>query len=206
MPSDSERLLLATRSHDKVSEIRAILPARLRERILSLDDVALEYDSREDHIETYETFQDNALAKAEHFNRLTGLVTIADDSGLVVNALNGQPGVRSKRFSGREDVTGIELDRSNNLALLEAMKDVTGAERRAHYVCAAVAIGRGAPLVAFGTVAGRILEQPSGNGGFGYDPLFHHTATGRCFGEIEPALKHALSHRGRAFRALATLL
>lgn len=206
MPSAPDRILLATRSHDKVSEIRAILPDRLRDRIVSLDDIGLGHDPREDEIEKYDTFHENALAKAEYFRKQSGLPAMADDSGLVVTALDGQPGVRSKRFSGRDDLRGRELDRANNLALLAALRDVPYQQRGAHYVCAAVAVGGAAPLIAFGTVTGCIGEEPRGSGGFGYDPLFRHHATGLSFGEIEPAAKHALSHRGRAFRALAMLL
>jgi XTP/dITP diphosphohydrolase len=206
MPSASEPLLIATRSEHKFAEIRAILPARVRSCIVSLLDAGVEVSSAEDQIESFDTFADNALAKAEYFRALTGLATIADDSGLVVTALQGEPGVRSKRFSQRGDLQARALDEANNTALLAALADVPDERRGAHYVCAAALVRDGASAVTFGSVTGRILRSPRGSGGFGYDPLFFHPGLGRAFGEIDRTQKHALSHRGRAFRALAPLL
>lgn len=206
MPSASESLLLATRSADKLAEIRAILPARVRARLLSLDDAGVAPSPAEDGIESFDTFAGNALAKAEYFRALTGLPTLADDSGLVVDALRGAPGVRSKRYSGRTDLDGVALDQANNDALLRALTGMSDEQRGAHYVCAAALVGSGEPLVTFGTVSGRILTAPRGAGGFGYDPLFLLPVLGSTFGEIAGDAKHALSHRGRAFRALAALL
>jgi len=206
MRSGSDRFLLATRSTDKLAEIRAIFPVRLRAALLSLDDIGLQPAALEDEIEVYETFAENALAKAAFFRRETGLPTIADDSGLLVPALGGRPGVRSKRFAGRGDLGGRELDEANNAALLTALRAVPKEHRSACYVCAAVLVGTAAPIIAFGTTAGVILDAPVGNGGFGYDPLFFHPGIGRTFGEIAGPAKHAMSHRGRAFRALSVMV
>jgi XTP/dITP diphosphohydrolase len=206
MRSGSDGFLLATRSTDKLAEIRAIFPAPLRAALLSLDDIGLQPAAHEDEIEAHETFAENAVAKAEFFRRETGLPTIADDSGLVVPALGGRPGVRSKRFAGRADLGAQALDEANNAALLAALHDVPKEKRSAYYVCAAVLVGMGAPIIALGTTAGLILDAPIGHGGFGYDPLFFHPAIGRTFGEIASSAKHTLSHRGRAFRALSVMV
>jgi XTP/dITP diphosphohydrolase len=208
MRSDAERsILLATRSNDKVREVRAIVPDPLRKRIVSLVDIGLDASADEDSLEIHDTFAGNALAKANWFSSRTGLTTIADDSGLVVHALPGRPGVHSKRFSGRTDLSGTALDEANNRALLDALSEVNSTARAAHYVCVAALVRvNAAPVLAVGTASGSILTSPAGCGGFGYDPLFLPHGLRQSFGEIDPSEKHALSHRGRAFRALALIL
>lgn len=203
------RVLVATRSHHKLAEVRAILGGTLRiaggpVELVDLDTAGIPPDAREDEIEAFASFRENALAKARHFAARSGLPTVADDSGIVVHALGGAPGVRSKRFSGRDDLSGRELDDANNALLLERLAGVPDDERTAHYVCAAACVlPQSGAIVALGTSAGRILHAPAGTGGFGYDPLFRVPGVGRSFGELDSDAKHALSHRGRAFRALA---
>jgi XTP/dITP diphosphohydrolase len=201
------RFVFATRSPDKIREVRQILADRHGIEFVSLAELGIPEDPREDAIEVHDTFHQNAIAKAEFFARQTGLPAIAEDSGLSVDALGGAPGVRSKRFSGRRDLRGRDLDEANNRTLLERLGDLPPERRTAHYTCAAAAVlpGRN-PLVTFGTCSGRILDAPRGTGGFGYDPLFFLPELGATFAEVPPHEKHRRSHRARAFRALAALL
>ncbi|HVO34646.1 MAG TPA: non-canonical purine NTP pyrophosphatase [Gemmatimonadales bacterium] len=204
------RLLLATRSADKVREIRRILAAAsLPLEIESLDEAHVHWSSDEERIEQHDSFLANARAKAEYFARLTGRPTVADDSGIEVISLGGAPGVRSKRFApegGR--LSGKDLDAANNAELLRRLRGADEARRRACYVCVAVLLRKpSAPPEAFtGRSWGRILEEPRGSGGFGYDPLFLHEGLGKSFGEASPEEKDAVSHRGEAFRQLAAAL
>jgi XTP/dITP diphosphohydrolase len=198
------RLLLASRSADKVREIRAILGASFRGDILTLDEVGIKPEPEEDDIEGFDTFVANAHAKAAYFFGLSGIPTLADDSGISVRALDGAPGVRSRRFANRPDLDGRELDRANNDRLLQDMRNVTPELRAAHYTCAAVLhLIDGRRFTALGIRAGSILTAPRGQHGFGYDPLFLDPATGLSFGETDPEVKNRSSHRARAFRALA---
>lgn len=199
-------LLLATRSHHKAGEIRRILE-RLDIDVVTLDQLDIDPSPDEDEIEVHDTFQENALAKARYFARRLQRPAMADDSGLRVDALDGAPGVRTKRFSGRADLDGQPLDDANNALLLETLRDVPASERGARYVCvAAIAWPDGRSLTATGTVAGSITTSLAGAEGFGYDPLFHVPALGARFSEVTAAAKSAISHRARAFRALATAL
>jgi len=204
------RLLLATRSADKAREIREILQeAGAAVELQSLDEAHVHWASEEERLERFDSFEANARAKAEYFAKLTGLPTVADDSGLEVLSLGGAPGVRSHRFSpdaGR--LTGKALDEANNAELLRRLLGADEKRRRACYVCVALLLRRpGAPAEAFtGRCWGRVLEEPRGTGGFGYDPLFLHEGTGKVFGEIAAEEKHAVSHRGDAFRQLAEAL
>lgn len=197
---------LATRSSHKAREIRHILEP-LNISVLTLADLDVPESPDEDAIEAYETFQANAIAKARHFARLLDRVTLADDSGLRVAALGGAPGVRTKRFSGRTELDGRPLDDANNTLLLEKLEGVPETERGARYVCAAaVAWPDGRRLVTTGSVAGRIATEGKGTGGFGYDPLFYVPPLGARFSELPQERKDAMSHRARAFRALAATL
>jgi XTP/dITP diphosphohydrolase len=200
------RLLIATRSAHKLDEIRSILGADGPFKVISLDDVDLPPDPPDDELEPFDTFEANALSKARWYGRHSGLITVADDSGLEVDALDGAPGVRSKRFAPG-DAVGAERDAANNRHLLERLSGIPEAERSARYVCAVALVDpAGREEVLRGTVEGRILEAPAGQGGFGYDPLFYVPDLDRTFAQASPAEKHARSHRGRAFRALADRL
>ncbi len=199
-------VLLATRSEHKAREIREIL-APLRLEVLTLAEVGAEPDPQEEAIEAYDSFQANAVAKARYFAARLGRTAIADDSGLRVDALGGDPGVRTKRFSGRTDLEGPELDAANNALLLEKLLGVPWERRGAHYVCAAaIAWPDGRALTAAGTITGVIATEPRGQAGFGYDPLFHVPELDARFAEVDPAVKDEMSHRARAFRALAAAL
>jgi len=156
--------------------------------------------SEEDGLESAETFEENALAKARYFHGLTGMPTIADDSGIEVAALDGAPGVYSKRWSGRTELAGQALDDANNALLLERLRGA--ADRRARYVCAAALCDAGGELVERGETRGQITTAPRGAGGFGYDPYFRSEELHRTFGEVTMQEKAAVSHRARAFAKL----
>jgi XTP/dITP diphosphohydrolase len=175
----------------------------------TLTELGVEETPAEELLEVHETFEANALAKARHFARLIGLPVLADDSGLAVDLLGGAPGVRSKRWAGHDALSGAALDGANNRALLDAMASVASTaggkdERTARYVCAAVWVDQSGEWVARGETEGRILWTPRGAGGFGYDPLFWSEELGATFAEVTREAKAAISHRGRAFRALLT--
>ncbi|HKJ03872.1 MAG TPA: RdgB/HAM1 family non-canonical purine NTP pyrophosphatase [Longimicrobiales bacterium] len=198
------RLVVATRSAHKLAEIRAILGVVPDLEVLDLDQAGVSRTEAEEKLEPYETFEENALSKARYYQERTGLPTVADDSGIAVDALDGAPGVRSKRFAPDEDVDGLARDQANNRHLLRRLEGVPPDARTARYVCVAVMVSPGAePVVCRGEAPGRIAEAPRGTGGFGYDPLFFDPDLGRTFGEIDADEKHERSHRGRAFRALA---
>lgn len=196
-------LLLATRSVGKLGELRPLFAAR-GIPVADLSDAGIAESAAEDELEAHDTFEGNALAKARYFHSVTGRPTVADDSGLVVDALGGLPGVQSKRWSGRGDLVGVALDGENNRLLLERLRGVT--DRRAHYVCVAAYVDDGVALTRGGAVHGRILEAARGANGFGYDPLFLSDELGRTFGEASREAKEQVSHRGRAFRALLDAL
>jgi XTP/dITP diphosphohydrolase len=200
-------VLVATRSEHKLREIGEILAGHPGLSLVGLDGVGIPEDPVEDAIEAFDSFQQNALAKARHFSRLSGLPTLADDSGLCVDALGGAPGVRSKRFSGRADLRGVELDRANNERLLRDLRAVPAGRRSAHYLCAlALVTPDGAEEVFLGRCDGSVLTAPRGDGGFGYDPLFYVPAEDATFAEIPSERKNERSHRTRALRAAAGAL
>lgn len=201
------RLVVATRNPGKVREIREILAGVPGWEVVGLDELGVPEAPEEDGIEGYETFEENALAKARWFAARTGELALADDSGLCVDALDGRPGVRSRRFAAVDEARGERQDQANNRHLLALLADVPDERRTARYVCsAAAAWPDGREIVRTGTCDGVILHEPRGTGGFGYDPLFYVEDEGRSFGELPPERKHALSHRGRAFRALLQAL
>jgi XTP/dITP diphosphohydrolase len=191
--------LLATRSAGKLRELNGIL-ASAGFRAVNLSEAGLEERPEEEGIECYDTFGGNALAKARYFNTLTGMPTLADDSGLCVDALNGAPGVWSKRFSGNNELSGQALDDANNEKLLNELEHAT--DLGAGYKCAAAFVGNGVEAVEMGEVRGRIVRELRGSEGFGYDPYFFADELGMTFGEAGIDAKEKISHRGRAFRAL----
>ena len=201
------RLLVATRSGHKLRELGELLDLR-RTDLVSLDDLGVSGDP----IETGERFETNAAIKARFGVRATGLPTLADDSGLEVDALGGAPGVRSRRYAGEH-----ATDEANNARLLDVLGGLPPQRRGARYVCVlAIALPeRAGPrgglrlVLARGTCRGRIASQPRGSGGFGYDPIFEPESEppgGRTLGLWTPAEKHAISHRARAARRLAPRL
>jgi XTP/dITP diphosphohydrolase len=191
------RVVLATRNQHKVEELQRIL-APYDVTLVSLAD----YPDVPDVAETGETFAANALLKAHAVAEATGLVAVADDSGLAVDALNGMPGVLSARWAGRHG------DDAANLALVLAqVADVPDERRGAAFVCAAAAVAPdGRELVVEERVDGVLERAPRGTNGFGYDPIFVPHGETRTTAEMSAAEKDAISHRGKAFRALAPLL
>lgn len=161
----------------------------------------------EDRLELHDSFAANARAKAEYFAKQTGLPTVADDSGLEVLSLGGEPGVRSRRWAGAEG-TEAQVTAANNAYLLKRLGGAPESRRRARYRCALVLYRtpKGYPETFEGTCNGRILEEPRGSSGFGYDPLFLDDELGKSFGEASAEEKDAVSHRGRALALLRAAL
>ena len=191
----STRLLLATRNPGKLVELQRMLTAF---DVVGLADVPQFPEAPE----TGATFAENALAKARDAAAATGLPSVADDSGLAVDALNGMPGVLSARWSGRHGD-----DRANLELLLAQVGDVPDERRGAAFVCAAALVVPGGPeTVVHGSWTGRLTRAPRGTNGFGYDPIFVPEGETRTTAEMSPAEKDAISHRGKAFRRLAQLL
>ena len=199
-----QEVVLATRSAGKLRELRPIFAAA-GVRVLDLAEVGVPEAPDEDTIESFDTFEENALAKARYFfERCDGRNVVADDSGLAVDALGGQPGVRSKRWTDTPGLTGRELDDANNARLVAELRGID--DRRARFVCAAAWRGRSGEAVARGEVGGYITERPSGSHGFGYDPNFWVEELGMTLADATTEQKRGVSHRGRAFDALLTTL
>ena len=191
-----------------MQEIRKILEVVPSLRVLDLIEAGVRYDAAEEELEPYDTFEENAASKASYFQKMTGLPTVADDSGIEIDLLGGAPGVRSKRFAPDRGLADLALDQANNEHLLASLGDALPAERTGRYVCVAV-LDRGDPddvMIVRGEAPGLILSTPRGSEGFGYDPLFLDEELGKTFAEIAPEEKNARSHRGKAFRALAARL
>lgn len=193
------RVLLATRSAGKLRELRPLFAERGLV-VIDLTEAGIAETPAEDGLEAFETFEENALAKGRYFAALSGLPVAADDSGIEVRALSGQPGVRSKRWSERPDLTGQALDDANNRLLLARLDGA--ADRSARYVCAAAFVDGDREVVRRGEVRGVVVRDARGANGFGYDPFFVSDELGKTFGEASIAEKASVSHRARAFRAL----
>ncbi len=200
------KLLVATRSPGKQREFRRLL-AESGWEIAFPDDAGIVESSAEEGLELGESFQANARAKAEYFARRTGLVTVAEDSGLEVFALGGAPGVRSKRWSGADGPPDA-VDRANVAMLLQRLTGAPETKRRARYRAVIVLLRTpdAVPEVFEGLCNGRILEAPVGTEGFGYDPVFYADQLGKGMGEASPEEKDAVSHRGAAVRSLLAAL
>lgn len=193
-------LLVATRSAHKLAEIRELL-ADAPIGFLGIDDLGLPELAEEADLEPFETFERNALSKARYFHHRTGVPTLADDSGLCVDALGGGPGVRTKRFAPDDWAEEWGRDTANNLWLLERLRDTRVGDRGAHYRCA-IAIVDDLEYATFeGAVHGTIALEPRGEGGFGYDPLFVLEGGTSTYAELPAETKARTSHRARALRA-----
>ncbi|TVR66822.1 MAG: non-canonical purine NTP pyrophosphatase [Gemmatimonadales bacterium] len=201
-------LLVATRSRHKLREIREILGTVPGMEIVDLVQVGIAESQEEDGLEEAETFSENALAKARYFQRRSGYLTVADDSGLVVDALGGRPGVRSRRFAPMPDAVDRDTqDRLNLAHLLTSLEGVPPEGRTARFVTEVALVTRDGSFRTFrGVVEGIILESPQGNGGFGYDPVFLHPPSGASFAQVPDEEKARVGHRGIAFRRLAGFL
>jgi XTP/dITP diphosphohydrolase len=209
MHSSSHRVLIATRSSGKLRELVPWFSA-VGVSAETLDDAGLGESSEEDALEAFDTFEANALAKARWFHaRSGGRVVIAEDSGVEVDALDGAPGVYSKRWSSRPDLEGVALDDANNAhmqLMLQRAAALGRTSRRAQYVCAAACVWPGGEHVVRGVCDGVILDAPRGAHGFGYDPYFLSADLHATFGEVTRDAKAAVSHRARAFAALLSTL
>ena len=197
-------MVLATRNAAKLRELARILTAddhgAAQIRLAGLD----EFPGAPDVPETGATFEANALLKARAIADYTGLPAVADDSGLCVDALNGMPGVLSARWAG-----GHGDDRANLELVLAQVADMPDSRLGAQFVCAAALVGPGSgsrEWVVTGRVEGRLVREPRGSGGFGYDPIFLPDGFDQTTAEMTPEAKDAISHRGRAFRALTPFI
>ncbi|MBI3344218.1 MAG: RdgB/HAM1 family non-canonical purine NTP pyrophosphatase [Gammaproteobacteria bacterium] len=191
------RIVLASNNPGKLREIQALAAGKL-ELLLQSDYAVPEVE------ETGLSFVENALLKARHAARHTGLPALADDSGLEVDALHGAPGIRSARYAG----AGAS-DAENLQKLLQDLADVPEHQRRARFQCVVVYMKHAedaTPLICQGTWEGRILTAPRGENGFGYDPVFYAPTHHCSSAELPPAVKNSLSHRGKALRQLFTAL
>lgn len=193
-------IVLATRNTGKIAELRRILGA--------VDVTGLgAFPDAPDVPETESAFEGNALLKARAVAAHTGLPAVADDSGLCVDALNGMPGVLSARWSGRFGDASGDKDGANLRLVLDQLADVADGRRGAAFVCAAaLVLPGGVEHCVEGRMRGTIIRTPRGTGGFGYDPIFLPDGETRTTAEMAPDEKDTISHRGRAFRALAELL
>jgi len=190
---------VASRNAKKILELERILAEHLPGvTVVGLDDVP-HYD---EPVEDAPTFEGNALVKARAGHAATGLPTVADDSGLCVDALNGMPGVLSARWSGQP-----KDDARNNALLLDQLADVPDERRGAHFTCAVAFVHDGGEVVVEGRMPGRVIRELRGEGGFGYDVLFEaDDAPGRTTAELSREEKDAISHRGRALREIAPVI
>ncbi len=191
------KLVLATNNAHKLSEIRQILGDRFDE-ILSLRDLGITQDIEE----TGTTLKENAIIKATTIMKITGLPTLADDTGLMVDALNGEPGVYSARYAGEQ-----HDDKANVAKLLKNLEPYKGKERSAHFVtCMVIAYPNGKIKAVEGRTDGEITTSPSGKNGFGYDPVFYSYDLNKVFAEATPEEKNSVSHRGRALAKIIPLI
>lgn len=187
-----EKVIVASSNKGKLREIEQILFP------LGFEVVPQSEYGVKDAEEPHSTFLENAIEKARHASRATGLPALADDSGICVAALSGEPGIHSARYAGEP-----RSDERNNLKLLERMTNIE--DRRAHYCCAIVYLRHAMdpePIVAEGRWDGVILRAPKGEGGFGYDPLFLDPSLGKTGAELDPEIKNKVSHRAKALDEL----
>ena len=192
------KLVLATRNKGKIAEIKKLVSDLSQVELVFLDD----FQNLPDIAETGKTFKENALIKAKEIASLTGHWALADDSGLVVDYLQGAPGVYSARFSGEK-----ATDEQNNAKLLALLKDVPWEKRQAKFVCViAICNPKGQCYTLEGECKGYIALEPKGTYGFGYDPVFFVPAYGKTMAELEPEIKNQISHRAMALKQLKPLL
>lgn len=197
--SEWPRLVLATNNRHKLIELTRILAVSG----VAIDLVGLDqFPDAPDVAETGATFTENALLKAVAIAKFSGLPAVADDSGLCAEALNGMPGVLSARWAGRH-----RDDAANLRLVLDQLSDVPDERRSAHFLCvAALVLPSGDEFVSEGTLHGRLIREPRGKSGFGYDPIFVPDGESHTTAELAPADKDAISHRGRALRGLVPVI
>ena len=203
--------LLATRSEGKLRELHEIF-SDFQLDVIDLRTANIDRRADEEDLERYLTFEENALAKVRYFHeRAGGIPTFADDSGICVDALGGEPGVFSKRWSGREGLSEAAVDVANNEKLMRLMGEARVRQGNhftdtARYIAVAAYKDAGIEIVRRGEIVGRVLERPRGSGGFGYDPYFEAPELGGTFAESQLRNTASVSHRARAFRELLTAL
>lgn len=189
-----KELLLASGNQGKVNELQEILSP------FGFNVVAQKHYNVDEVPETGTTFVENAIIKARHASKVTGLPCVADDSGLEVDALNGAPGIYSSRFAGPDATDGTNIDK-----LLSVLDGKTAAQRKARFVCVIVFMRHAddpCPIICEGYWDGVIAEKRSGDSGFGYDPVFYQPQLDKTAAQLSPSEKHALSHRGQALKQL----
>jgi XTP/dITP diphosphohydrolase len=199
MTSQSQRVVLASGNAGKLRELHGLLGS-LGVELVSQRDLGVT-----DADETGLSFVENAIIKARHACEVTGLPAIADDSGLEVDALDGEPGIYSARYAGVSGTSREVADAANNARLLERLQGVAEPQRSARFQCVIVSLRHAAdptPLICQGTWEGRILDTSAGVNGFGYDPLFFVPTHGCASAELAPEIKNAISHRGQALEQL----
>ncbi len=192
----STQIVLATQNPHKVEEISAII-SNLKLELSSLQD----FPQIPDIAETGGTFKENALIKAKTVFRHTNLLSLADDSGLEVDALNGKPGIYSARYAGTE-----KNYLANNKKLLQMLSEIPAERRQAQFRCVVAMVGPELEETVQGIVRGKIIEEMRGSGGFGYDPLFMPDGYTKTYAELSDAEKNQISHRARALRKAMKLL
>jgi XTP/dITP diphosphohydrolase len=199
--SVAKKILIATSNAGKFAELSAMLDESIS--WVSLRD----FDKITPVVEDGKTFAENARKKALSYAKQTGLWTLADDSGLVIDALDGQPGVNSARFSGAKDTDRKIIDRKNYQKVLNLLKDIPPEKRTARFVCC-LCLARAEKILieTKGTLEGLIIEQPVGKNGFGYDPVFFLPPLNKTVAQLSDDEKNSVSHRGRAVRKLKPLL
>ena len=192
-----DKVIFASNNAGKIREVKEIMQDFGKE-ILSLEEAGIHTDIEENGT----TFEENALIKCRAIHEMTGAMVLADDSGLEIDYLNKEPGVYSARYLGHDTPYDIK-----NQIILDRLKEAEGPARRTRYVCAMAAVlPDGREYTALGTIEGLISQEPAGNGGFGYDPIFLVPEYSKTMAELPPDEKNAISHRGRALRALRDIL
>ncbi|MCX7680066.1 MAG: XTP/dITP diphosphatase [Spirochaetes bacterium] len=196
------KLLLATRNKGKVKEIQQKFSSISKIELLSIEDIEKDFGSVGDVIEDGETFAENALKKARTLSQITGLPTMADDSGLVIDALGGEPGIYSARYAGEG-----ASDADKNFLILEKMKNIPKGKRTARFVCAiALVIPNNGEFVTEGICEGEISAEPKGSFGFGYDPIFFLPEYQKTMAELPLEIKNSISHRAKAIENAVEIL
>lgn len=192
-----DKVIFASNNAGKIREVKKIMQDFGKE-ILSLEEAGIHTDIEENGT----TFEENALIKCRAIHEMTGAMVLADDSGLEIDYLNKEPGVYSARYLGHDTPYDIK-----NQIILDRLKEAEGPARSTRYVCAMAAVlPDGREYTALGTIEGLISQEPAGNGGFGYDPIFLVPEYSKTMAELPPDEKNAISHRGRALRALRDIL
>lgn len=192
-----DKIIFATSNEGKMKEIRMIL-ADLNREVLSLKEAGIQADIVEDG----KTFEENALIKARTVHKLTGARVLADDSGLEVDYLGGEPGVYSARYMGEDTSYDIK-----NRSIIDRLDQAVGTQRSARFVCAIAAVfPDGEEAVTLGTIEGEIAREPKGDGGFGYDPIFFVPEFGATTAQLTPKQKNQVSHRAKALKEMKEVI